>query len=111
MAAAAAAAAVPTVPPRPRLATLLADDLGWFDTTITNPAVPTPQLTALLADSLILDRHCELRSTLLAHLPIHQAHQHCPDPLFRLQTDVYRYCSPTRRSLLSGRWPVHISGK
>ena len=66
----------------PHLVTLLADDLGWYDTTIQNPGAPTPQMSALLKEGLRLERHY-----------------------------VYRYCSPTRRSLLSGRWPVHITGK
>ena len=66
----------------PHLVTVLADDLGWYDTTIHNPKAPTPAISALVADGLRLDRHY-----------------------------VYRYCSPTRRSMLSGRWPVHITGK
>jgi arylsulfatase A-like enzyme len=66
----------------PHLVTLLADDLGWFDTSIHNPAAPTPRMTELLSEGYRLDRHY-----------------------------VYRYCSPTRRSMLSGRWPVHITGQ
>ena len=68
--------------PCPHLVTLLADDLGWYDTTINNPDAPTPQISALLAEGFRLERHY-----------------------------VYRYCSPTRRSMLSGRWPAHITGK
>ena len=67
---------------RPHLVTLLADDLGWYDTTINNPDAPTPQISWLLQEGLRLDRHY-----------------------------VYRYCSPTRRSMLSGRWPAHITGQ
>jgi len=64
----------------PHLVTVLADDLGWYDTTIHNPKAPTPAISALVADGLRLDRHY-----------------------------VYRYCSPTRRSMLSGRLPNHIT--
>ena len=55
-------------------------DLGWYDTAVYNPASPTPRIAELCADGLRLDHH-----------------------------HVFRYCSPTRRSLLSGRFPNHIS--
>jgi arylsulfatase A-like enzyme len=67
--------------PRPNIIAILADDLGWYDTAVYNPDSPTPVIAALAhTDGLILD------------------HQH-----------VFRYCSPTRRSFLSGRFPNHIS--
>ena len=53
---------------RPHLVTILADDLGWYDTAPTNPFAPTPTLAALAAEGLVLNRHY-----------------------------VFRYCSPTRR--------------
>ena len=53
---------------RPHLVTVLADDLGWFDTAIYNPNSPTPALKNALDHGLRLDRHY-----------------------------VFRYCSPTRR--------------
>eukprot|EP00936_MAST-01D_sp_MAST-1D-sp1_P000982 g982.t1 len=55
-------------------------DLGWYDTAVYNPASPTPRIAELCAGGLRLDHH-----------------------------HVFRYCSPTRRSLLSGRFPNHIS--
>ena len=64
---AAAAAATVAAAPRPHLVTLLADDLGWFDTTIHNPAAPTPRLSALLSEGLILDRHVRPSSS---HWPV-----------------------------------------
>lgn len=68
---------------RPNFLVILADDLGWYDTSLggRNEASPTPTLTNLSrTHGLVLDRHY-----------------------------VFRYCSPTRRSLLTGRFPNHIT--
>ena len=59
--------------------TLLIDDLGYYDTKVNNPAAPTPTIGKLADQGLRLDRHY-----------------------------AYWYCSPTRRSFLSGRYPAHI---
>jgi hypothetical protein len=67
---------------KPRtIMTVLIDDLGWADTQIRNPFSPTPHIGQLAYEGINL-----------------------------LQHHVYRYCSPTRRSILSGRFPVHIWG-
>ena len=66
--------------PRPNLLIFMADDLGWYDTSIYNPVAPTPTIKNLSDAGLRLDHHY-----------------------------VFRYCSPTRRSLLSGRFPNHIT--
>jgi len=66
--------------PRPHFVFVLADDLGWYDTAVHNPNSPTPTLAELAKDGLTLDRHY-----------------------------VFRYCSPTRRSFLSGRFPNRIT--
>ena len=66
---------------RPNILVILADDLGWYDTGIQgNMESPTPALNTLSASGFILDRHY-----------------------------AFRYCSPTRRALLSGRFPNHIT--
>jgi len=59
---------------------VLADDLGWYDTAIYNPVSPSPKIKALAAQGITLD------------------HMY-----------VFRYCSPTRRSFLSGRFPTLLS--
>jgi len=59
---------------------LLADDLGHYDVHWNNPDISTPNLEALVKDGALLDRHY-----------------------------VYKYCSPTRSSLLSGRLPIHVN--
>eukprot|EP00038_Savillea_parva_P011469 m.197762 g.197762 ORF g.197762 m.197762 type:complete len:512 (+) comp20214_c0_seq1:161-1696(+) len=63
--------------------TVLIDDLGFYDTAVHNPNIVsvTPNLHSLVGDGLRLDRFY-----------------------------VYKYCSPTRRSFLSGRFPIHITG-
>lgn len=63
------------------IVTLLIDDLGYYDTSVWNPAAPTPTIGALADEGLRLDRQY-----------------------------TYWYCSPTRRSFLSGRFPAHIGG-
>eukprot|EP00660_Eupelagonema_oceanica_P015113 gene15113-18472_t len=56
----------------------LIDDLGWNDIGFRDPLIRSPTLDALARDGVVLDRHY-----------------------------VYRYCSPTRGSLMSGRLPYH----
>ena len=78
----AAAAAQATKKPPPHIMTLLIDDLGWHDTQIHNPnSFMTPNLGALAKAGITLMRH-----------------------------HTYKFCSPTRRSILCGRFPVHITG-
>eukprot|EP00936_MAST-01D_sp_MAST-1D-sp1_P000789 g789.t1 len=64
--------------------TILIDDLGSYDTAVNNEAIVhvTPNLAQLShTDGLRLQRFY-----------------------------TYKYCSPTRRAFLSGRFPVHMSG-
>ena len=65
------------------IATILIDDLGFYDTAVFNDAIRpvTPNLAQLADDGIRLERHY-----------------------------TYKYCSPTRRSFLSGRYPIHITG-
>lgn len=68
-------------PPRqPHLVHVVVDDLGWHNTQLSNPEVISPNIVALQRSGITLERHY-----------------------------VYRYCSPTRCSLLSGRLPHHVS--
>lgn len=66
----AGARAIAGSPRPPHLVFVLADDLGFFDTSVYNPVAPTPTLAKLAGEGIRLDRHY-----------------------------VYRYCSPTRRSV------------
>jgi hypothetical protein len=84
--AAAAAAAAPLVtaaaPPK-MITTILIDDLGSYDTAVNNPDIAwlTPNLERLShAEGLRLNRYY-----------------------------VNKFCSPTRRSYLTGRFPVSVS--
>ena len=64
----------------PHLITILADDLGWADTALYNPLAPTPRIKEEADQGLLLERHY-----------------------------VFRYCSPSRRAFLSGRFPTSIT--
>lgn len=55
------------------------DDLGFADTQMNNPFSPTPHIGELAYSGVKL-----------------------------LQYHAYMYCSPTRRSILSGRFPIHL---
>mmetsp|Transcript_71012 Transcript_71012/g.125817 ORF Transcript_71012/g.125817 Transcript_71012/m.125817 type:complete len:699 (-) Transcript_71012:9-2105(-) len=68
---------------RPNIMLILADDFGWANAGWHNrddPDVVTPALDKLVWEGLELDRMY-----------------------------VYKYCSPTRSSILSGRLPIHVS--
>ena len=81
--AAAAASAAPSsaaaASPLPHLVFVLADDLGFAAPGYRNAQLVTPALDALAAEGVILDNHY-----------------------------TYKYCSPTRGSLLTGRWPFKL---
>ena len=65
--------------PRPHILLFVVDDMGWAALGHRNPGhVVTPNFDAAAADGIILDRHY-----------------------------VHWHCSPTRRSLLTGRTPLH----
>ena len=68
--------------PKPKtIMTVIIDDLGWADLQPRNPVSPTPHIGQLAYEGIEL-----------------------------LQHYAYMFCSPTRRSILSGRFPVHIWG-
>ena len=72
-------AAAAAVAPPETLLTVFIDDLGFADTQINNPLSPTPHIGQLARSGVEL-----------------------------AQFYTYMYCSPTRRSVLSGRFPVHL---
>ena len=59
---------------------MLADDFGWNNIGYRNPEIRSPTLDALATDGIKLDRHY-----------------------------TYKYCSPTRSALMSGRLPYHVN--
>ena len=63
---------------KPNIVFVLVDDWGFAEAGFRNPAVKTPNFDMLAKTGLILNRHY-----------------------------VFKYCSPSRASLLSGRWPHH----
>lgn len=78
------AASNPEASPRPHIVILLADNVGWATVGFHRPAqlpedeVHTPNLDALARSGIELERHY-----------------------------TYKFCSPSRSSLLSGRLPYH----
>lgn len=67
-----------TAPVKPNIVFVLVDDWGFADVGFRNPKVRSPNFDELAKTGIILDRHY-----------------------------VYMYCSPSRASLLTGRWPHH----
>jgi hypothetical protein len=73
----------PPVPPegtKPHIVFAMIDDWGWYDNGFHgNPVIKTPFLDEMVrTEALLLERHY-----------------------------VFKYCSPTRRSFLNGRYPPH----
>jgi hypothetical protein len=76
---------------RPHIVTILVDDLGFADASIRadhqsfsqcpGAGCVTPHLQALRKEGILMDRH-----------------------------HTFLWCSPTRRSFLTGRYPVHVTG-
>ncbi len=68
-----------TLTAKPNIIFVLVDDWGYADVGFRNPAIKSPSFDDLAKTGLLLDRHY-----------------------------VYRYCSPSRASFLTGRWPHHV---
>ena len=65
-------------PNKPNIIFVLVDDWGFSDVGFRNPAVKSPNFDMLANTGLVLNRHY-----------------------------VFKYCSPSRASFLTGRWPHH----
>ncbi len=64
---------------KPNIVFVLVDDWGYADVNFRNPAISSPNFKNIVDNGLMLNRHY-----------------------------VYRYCSPSRASFLTGRWPHHV---
>ena len=71
--------AAPPAPDKPHIVFVLVDDWGYADVGFRNPAIKTPNFDELATSGVVLDRHY-----------------------------VFKYCSPSRASFLTGRWPHHV---
>jgi len=69
-----------TLSAKPHIVFFLVDDLGYYDVGWNNPELHTPNIDSLVKSGALLNRHYS-----------------------------YKYCSPTRSSLLSGRLPIHVN--
>jgi leishmanolysin-like peptidase len=65
---------------KPHIMLVVADDYGWHNVGWRNSEIVTPNIDALAAEGIVLDRHY-----------------------------TFKYCSPTRSSLLTGRLPLHVN--
>ena len=63
---------------KPNIVFVLVDDWGYADVGFRNPAILSPNFDSIVKNGLVLDRHY-----------------------------VFKYCSPSRASFLTGRWPHH----
>ena len=63
---------------KPNLVFVYVDDWGFADVGFRNPAIKSPNFDALASTGSVLQRHY-----------------------------VFKYCSPSRASFLTGRWPHH----
>ena len=63
---------------KPNIVFVLVDDWGYADVSFRNPAISTPNFQDMKDNGLLLNRHY-----------------------------VFKYCSPSRASFLTGRWPHH----
>ena len=66
----------------PHIIFILSDDLGWANVEFHNPNMKTPHLVNLLSESLFLNDFY-----------------------------TYKFCAPSRASLLSGRMSYHVNEK
>jgi arylsulfatase A-like enzyme len=74
--ASASLAAAQTIPTRPHIVFILADDLGWGDVGYHGSEIPTPTLDRLASEGVRLEQYYTPSS-----------------------------CTPTRASLMTGRYP------
>jgi len=63
---------------KPNIVFVLVDDWGYADVSFRNPAISSPNFQDMAQNGLMLNRHY-----------------------------VFKYCSPSRASFLTGRWPHH----
>ena len=70
-----------SVPPpvKPNIVFVLVDDWGFADAEFRNSKIMSPNFNELVLTGLVLNRHY-----------------------------VFKYCSPSHASLLTGRWPHHV---
>lgn len=73
-------AAAAATRPKPHLIFVMSDDQGWSNSGFHNERLLTPHTNALVKEGVRLERHY-----------------------------VYKFCSPTRCSMLSGRLPIHVN--
>ena len=64
---------------KPHIVFVFVDDWGYADVGFRNPAIKSPNFDILAKTGLLLDRQY-----------------------------VFKYCSPSRVSFLTGRWPHHV---
>lgn len=65
---------------RPNILFVVSDDHGWNNVGFRNPLMKTPYLDSLVSEGVLLSRHY-----------------------------VFKFCSPTRSSAMSGRLPIHVN--
>ena len=82
-------------------------DAGWHRIDDRDPSkdVMTPNMNQLVKEGIEMDRQCESASGALLSVP------RCAPTAWSAWwwlADVYKYCSPTRTAIQSGRNPYHV---
>ena len=86
----------------PHILSIIIDDLGWHDTAIrNNESWMTENIAGLAREGIVLGKYVCSADKNKSPGPHHSAIE---------RHHTYMYCSPTRRSFLSGRFPNHITG-
>ena len=100
-----AAKAKDGAPLRPNIIFNLVDDLGWNDVSWHREGgniVKTPYLESLANSGTKLQNYCER-----SRCPLPAPALPAPCSLARC-ADIYRFCSPSRSTFMTGRHPSHI---
>ena len=89
---------------KPPLASQVADDQGYANIGYHNSTMLTPRIDELAHEGVILESYCALAASVPRRGPAPQGHLSHESR----RTDVQPICSPTRSSLMTGRYTYRL---